>query len=80
MTVRIVFLGPLRDLAGVSELEVPAPLDWTGLLASVGTAVAGQLRDELVHIACGGRVLADRTTLDAGNGEEVALLPPVSGG
>ena len=80
MTVRILFLGPLRDLAGVAEREVAAPLDWAGLLAAVGDAVAEQLRDDRVHVACGGRVLADKATLDARDGEEVALLPPVSGG
>ena len=80
MTVRILFLGPLRDLAGVGEREVDAPLDWAGLLAAVGDAVAEQLRHERVHVACGGRVLSDKTKLDAQEGEEVALLPPVSGG
>ena len=80
MTVRILFLGPLRDLAGAAELEVTGPLDWSGLLESVGATVAGQLRDDRIHIACGGRVLADKTTLDARDGDEVALLPPVSGG
>lgn len=80
MTVRIVFLGPLRDLAEVGEREVDTPLDWAGLLASVPVSVAELLRGDRVHVACGGRVLSDKTTLDARDGEEVALLPPVSGG
>jgi len=80
MAVRIVFLGPLRDLAGVPEREVPAPLDWSALLAVVGPQVAEQLREERVHLACAGKVLADKTALLARDGEEVALLPPVSGG
>ena len=80
MSVRIVFLGPLRDLAGEAEREVPAPLDWGGLLATVGPIIAEQLRDDRVHIACAGRILADKTALDARDGDEVALLPPVSGG
>lgn len=80
MGVRILFLGPLRDIAGVPELTTVAPLDWAALLAAVGPAVAEQLRDERVHVACGGRVLGDKTTLLAQNGDEVALLPPVSGG
>lgn len=80
MGVRILFLGPLRDIAGAPELTTAAPLDWAGLLAAVGPAVAEQLRDERVHVACAGRVLGDKTTLLAHNGDEVALLPPVSGG
>ena len=80
MSVRIVFLGPLRDMAGEAERTVAAPLDWLGLLAAVGPTLSAQLRDDRVHIACAGRVLADKTTLDARDGDEVALLPPVSGG
>ncbi len=80
MSVRIVFLGPLRDLAGEPERIAEAPLDWNGLLQSVGPQVAEQLHEERVHVACAGKVLADKTALDAQDGEEVALLPPVSGG
>ena len=80
MGVRILFLGPLRDLAGMAEREVAGPLDWEGLLAAVGPEVAAQLTEARVNVACGGRVLADKTALRAEDGEEVALLPPVSGG
>lgn len=80
MAVTIVLLGPLRDMEGVAEREVAAPLDWNGLLASVSDAVANQLVSERLNVACAGRVLADKTTLRAEDGDEVALLPPVSGG
>lgn len=80
MAVKIVFLGPLSEIAGKQSAEVDAPLDWAALLDAVGEAVAGQLNEERVNIACGGRVLADKTTLHAKDGDEVALLPPVSGG
>jgi molybdopterin synthase sulfur carrier subunit len=80
MGVRILFLGPLQDLAGMPEMVVKAPLDWTGLLAVVGPEVAEQLAEARVNVACAGRVLADKTALVAQDGDEVALLPPVSGG
>lgn len=80
MAVTVVFLGPLRDMAGEAERTVDAPLAWTGLLEMVGPQIAAQLRDERVNVACAGRVLADKTRLDAQDGDEVALLPPVSGG
>ena len=31
MAVKLVFLGKLADLAGASERDVPAPLDWQAL-------------------------------------------------
>jgi len=80
MTVTIVFLGPLQDIAGVASLEVAAPLDWAGLLDKVDPEVAEQLRDDRVNVACSGRVLSDKQSLQAEDGDEVALLPPVSGG
>ena len=80
MSVSILFLGPLRDLAGEQERKAEAPLDWGTLLHFVGPEVAGQLEEERVNVAHNGRVLADKTTLRAQDGDEVALLPPVSGG
>ncbi len=80
MAVTIHFLGPLRDLAGMDRCDVEAPLDWAGLLDAVAAPVAEQLRNERVNVACAGRVLSDKTALHAQDGDEVALLPPVSGG
>ena len=50
------------------------------MLAVAGSVVAEQLRSARVHVACAGEVLADKTALRAEDGDEVALLPPVSGG
>ncbi len=80
MAVRVVFLGPLADLVGADEMELPAPLDWPALLAGIPPAVAEQLTNARVHVACAGRVVADKAALRAVDGDEVALLPPVSGG
>lgn len=80
MAVTIIYLGPLREMAGEDSREVSAPLDWKGLLASCNAEVAEQLELERVNVACAGRVLADKTALNAQDGDEVALLPPVSGG
>ena len=78
--VRVLFLGPLRDAAGCAQADYPAPLDWSGLLDTVDPAVADELRGDRVSVAVRGRVLSDRTKLTAGEGDEIALLPPVSGG
>ncbi len=80
MAVSIVFLGPLCDVADKKLLEVSAPLDWPGLLKAVGPDLSAKLQSNKVNVACAGRVLSDKTQLDARDGDEVALLPPVSGG
>ena len=80
MSVTILFLGPLRDMAGTESRAVQAPLNWAGLLNAVGDEIAEQLRQARVNVACRGKVLADKTALLAEDGDEVALLPPVSGG
>jgi molybdopterin synthase sulfur carrier subunit len=80
MAVTIVFLGPLREMAGTDTCEAAAPLDWDGLLRAVAPEIVGQLQNARVNVACAGKVLADKTALLASDGDEVALLPPVSGG
>ena len=80
MAVRLVFLGKLADLAGVDEREIAAPLDWDGLLAALRGPVAEAVSAERTRIAINGALLADKALFFANDGDEVALLPPVSGG
>ena len=80
MAVKLVFLGKLADLAGADEREVPAPLDWQGLLDQLESLLTEELRKDRTRIAVNGALVADKSALSAGDGDEVALLPPVSGG
>ena len=80
MTVKLVFLGKLADLAGAPEKDVAAPLDWQGLLDALPGPLGDIARGEKIKLALNGTVLADKTALAAVSGDEVALLPPVSGG
>ncbi|KLE32321.1 hypothetical protein AAW01_11935 [Aurantiacibacter gangjinensis] len=80
MAITIVFLGKLADHAGEPSREVPAPLDWAQLLASLEPDLAQAVTADTVRIAVNGTLLADKTALDAKDGAEIALLPPVSGG
>ena len=80
MAVKLVFLGKLADLAGAPELELACPLDWSGLLAALEPELGKAVRADRVRIAVNGGLIADKTLLLAGDGDEVALLPPVSGG
>jgi len=80
MSVRLVFLGKLADLAGAPELQVAGPLGWSGLLAALPQSVADAAQGDRVKLALNGSILADKTALSAKDGDEIALLPPVSGG
>lgn len=78
--VTVVFLGKLADLAGAPTLSFPGPLDWAGLKAALAPALADVLDDPRNRAAVNGALLADKAALRAGEGDEIALLPPVSGG
>lgn len=79
MSARLVFLGRLADLAGASELEVaPGPLE--AILANLDPELAVALLDERVRLALGGALIAARGGIVLDEGDELAFLPPVSGG
>ena len=78
MTARLVFLGKLADLAGVPELTVNAgPLEQ--VLAGLAPDLAMALLGDRVRMALNGELIADRAIVLAA-GDELAFLPPVSGG
>ena len=78
--VTIVFLGKLADLAGAPSLQLAAPLDWAGLVAALPAALAEAVEDPRNRVALNGALIADKAGLQAVAGDEIALLPPVSGG
>lgn len=80
MAVKLVFLGKLADLAGAPERDVAGPLDWQGLIEALAGPLGDALQRDKVKLALNGAVLADKTELAAQDGDEIALLPPVSGG
>jgi molybdopterin synthase sulfur carrier subunit len=78
--ITVVLLGKLADLAGAPTLTLAGPLDWAGLLAALPSALAEAIDDPRNRVALNGALMADKATLQAGAGDEIALLPPVSGG
>ncbi len=86
MSARLVFLGSLADLAGREESVVnfSSPLDWPDVMGWLSDLCsdefADRLRSERVKVAINGVLLADKEALEVCNGDEVAFLPPVSGG
>lgn len=79
MGAKLVFLGRLEDLAGSGELVVkPGPLE--SVLAGLDRALAVELLGERIRIALNGTLLAEHGGIVLGEGDELAFLPPVSGG
>lgn len=76
----VVSLGKLADLAGAPSLSLAGPLDWAGLKAALPAALADVIDDPRNRIAVNGALLAHKAALRADEGDEIALLPPVSGG
>lgn len=76
---RLVFLGRLQSVAGVAERAVAAgPLET--VLAVLEPDLALALLDERVRFALNGTLLGDRGGIVLSPGDELAFLPPVSGG
>jgi molybdopterin synthase sulfur carrier subunit len=79
MPAKLVFLGRLEDVAGMAELAVnPGPLEQ--VLAALDPALAVQLLGERVRMALNGQLIAEGGGIMLADGDELAFLPPVSGG
>ncbi|MEX0755159.1 MAG: MoaD/ThiS family protein [Actinomycetota bacterium] len=78
--MRVRLFAALRELAGASVVEV----DDAGTVAEVLEELAGRFGPRFATIASAGSVVIDGERVDrdrslSGN-EEIAVLPPVSGG
>jgi len=79
VAAKLVFLGRLEDLAGTGELPVqPGPLDQ--VLAMLDPELAVELLGERIRMALNGALLAETGGIVLADGDELAFLPPVSGG
>jgi molybdopterin synthase sulfur carrier subunit len=79
LSAKLVFLGRLADVAGASELVVESgPLE--AVLAGLDPVLVVALLDERVRIALNGEVLPEPAVITLVEGDELAFLPPVSGG
>ena len=76
-----MFIGRLEDIAGVPEMAVqlPEPTSLAAALRLLPAGLAAALTGPKVRIAVNGAVVAsDAATIE--DADEVAFLPPVSGG
>ena len=80
MALKLVFLGRLEDLAGAAEREVETVASVDAVLALLDPELATALNEEKVKLAVNGMLFHDRTAPVLKDGDELAFLPPVSGG
>ena len=79
MSAKLVFLGRLQDLAGAAERSV-APAALSDILATLPPELALAVTDERVRWALNGDLIAEQGGIVLADGDELAFLPPVSGG
>ncbi len=79
MAIRLVFLGRLRDIAGASERFAAPAATLDEVLAGLPPPLAVALAEDCIRIAING-TLVGRAGLALADDDEVAFLPPVSGG
>ena len=76
---RLVFLGRLEDLAGGAEREVRGgPM--ADVLAALDPDLVAALTGDRIRVALDGELVADWQSRELGENQEIAFLPPVSGG
>ncbi len=82
MSLKLLFLGKLADLAGGGEQAVDRidTRDWAGLMACLAPELADALEADKVRVAVNGTLVSDKRALWIADGDEIAFLPPVSGG
>ena len=82
MAAKVVLLGRLEDVAGVNEwpLTGDGPWSWAQVLAALPRNLADAVQEPRIKVAINGTLLSDKLRLIVASGDELAFLPPVSGG
>lgn len=80
MALNLVFLGRLEDVAGSGNRSVPAASSIDDVIASLEPELGRALRAPKVKLAVNGTLLRGADAPALKDGDEIAFLPPVSGG
>jgi sulfur-carrier protein len=82
---KLVFLGRLEDLAGFAEIALPlaAPTPLAAMLQDLPAELVTALESPKIRVAQNGAVIGGDVPpgeLMIADSDEIAFLPPVSGG
>ena len=80
MALKLVFLGRLEDAAGGAERKVPLVPTIEEVFAALEADLVSALRADRVKLAVNGILVRDLDAPVLRDGDELAFLPPVSGG
>src|SRR3546814_3324105 len=80
MALNLVFLGRLEDVAGCGRRAIPLAPCIDAVLDGLEPGLASALRGPRVKLAVNGILLQDTDAPVLKDGDEIAFLPPVSGG
>ena len=84
MSGRVLLFGRLKDAFGAASIELPSGADTAAALrerlAEANPDLADLLRSKSVRIAVNQTLVADEASLRISASDEIALLPPLSGG
>ena len=80
MLLKLVFIGRLEDVAGEAERKVEFKASLEQVLAALEPDLAAALRGERIRLAINGEIVIDRGAVTLAEDDELAFLPPVSGG
>jgi molybdopterin synthase sulfur carrier subunit len=80
MPLKLVFIGRLEDVAGEAERRVDSVASLDLVLSALEPDLAAALSGERIRLAINGEVVIDRGPISLSDGDELAFLPPVSGG
>ncbi|MGH6746786.1 MoaD/ThiS family protein [Novosphingobium sp.] len=78
MALELVFLGRLEDLAGSSGRVVPFAPSLAAVIAALEPDLSAAVKEPRIRYAVNGTLVQGDVELR--EGDEVAFLPPVSGG
>jgi molybdopterin converting factor small subunit len=84
MSGRVLLFGRLKDAFGAASIELPPGIDTAAALrsrlAEANPELAEMLRSKSVRIAVNQTLVADEAGTRISPADEIALLPPLSGG